>query len=454
MVNFRNLLLTIALTLCAGSVMDARDMPAVTSPAPGLLSTVIDHPELTTSLSVTGSINAADIYFISASMPLLTSLDLSQATIAGYSGKPLGPSNTGTHPAHTIPPFAFMGSPASEITLPEGTLAIGYGAFAGCNISSISLPEGVTAIEAEAFSSSALTSISLPQSIKHVGSGAFRQCIHLEHASILARLDKISDRMFAGCSSLTLVELPLTLQDIGNNAFECSGLTACDLSECSSLRHVGNWAFASSPALTSVILPTGVTSIGHGAFMGDKSLTSITLSDNLGKIPALMLYGASALSEIRIPAGTDSIATLAMARMNSLTSVDARSTHSVPALEPDVWNSTATEKVRLYVPERLLNSYLTADQWKDFDIEGVSGIENITADAAARLKINIDGGVIHIEAPEDIQTVTFTDCAGRHIKTYTANSHSCDIDANQMPHGVYILQCQMQRTNATIKISI
>lgn len=58
------------------------------------------------------------------------------------------------------------------------------------------------------------------------------------------------------------------------------------------------WAFADCSALTSIILPDGVTSIGLGAFRNCASLTNITLPDSVTIIEDSVFYGCIKLTDI------------------------------------------------------------------------------------------------------------------------------------------------------------
>ncbi|MDE7443361.1 MAG: leucine-rich repeat domain-containing protein [Muribaculaceae bacterium] len=385
---------------------------------PGSLHTLIAAPEKVTALSVIGPIDASDIYYISSAMTMLHQLDLSNATVSEYSGKPLSPAHTGIHQQNAIPPYAFMECQATELSLPSTTRRIGYAAFAGSQLTSLDLPDGLTEVEAYAFQSSALKSVTLPPSLAVIGESAFQKCTSLES-----------------------VTASRSLTAIGSKAFEGTALTTLDLSECSALRQIGPWAFSGMKQLATVILPSGITEIGHGAFMNDRSLTQIVMSDQLGKLPALMLYGTESLTSVKIPAAVDSIGSFAMGDMASLTSLDASSPRSVPGLETNVWGGTPVTNVRLYVPERLVNYYSTAEQWRDFIIEGVSGIDLINADTTSDITITRNGDMLHVESDSHLKSVRLIDCSGKVLAELRPDAQSCDINIDTLPHSVCIVQC-------------
>lgn len=81
----------------------------------------------------------------------------------------------------------------------------------------------------------------------------------------LATATKISPYAFAGCSSLTSVEIPGSVISIGDFAFEgCSNLTSVTIKE--GVESIGVMAFFVCTSLTNIELPSSVTSIGGDAF--------------------------------------------------------------------------------------------------------------------------------------------------------------------------------------------
>ena len=82
----------------------------------------------------------------------------------------------------------------------------------------------------------------------------------------------------ADCYSiwLTSITIPSNVTSIGNRAFFfCSSLTSITIP--SSVTSIGEMAFYYCSALTSITIPDSVTSIGYDAFRGCSSLMSITI---------------------------------------------------------------------------------------------------------------------------------------------------------------------------------
>ena len=95
--------------------------------------------------------------------------------------------------------------------------------------------------------------------------------------------DVIGDNAFSGCSSLTSLTLPSCVTSIGGHAFEkCSGLTSLTIP--SGVTTIDYYAFADCRGLTSLTLPSSVTSIGGHAFAWCSGLTSLPLPSSVTEI--------------------------------------------------------------------------------------------------------------------------------------------------------------------------
>ena len=93
---------------------------------------------------------------------------------------------------------------------------------------------------------------------------------------------EIGDGAFSSQAQLTSVTLPTYLTTIGDRAFAgCGALTTINFAENSSLTAIGADSFEGCTALTSLDLPGGLKTIGAGAFAGCSGLTSVTIPDSV-----------------------------------------------------------------------------------------------------------------------------------------------------------------------------
>ena len=85
---------------------------------------------------------------------------------------------------------------------------------------------------------------------------------------------------FNGCDSLTSIEIPSGVTTIGENAFnECTSLSSITIPN--TVTSMGNYSFYSCSSLSSITIPNTVTSIGESAFYNCSSLTSIVIPNSV-----------------------------------------------------------------------------------------------------------------------------------------------------------------------------
>ena len=174
------------------------------------------------TLKISGDIDARDFSTIKWNLRGVETVDLSEATIAGYEGE-YG-TNEGyfdggeysRYPKNTIPIGAFfywMGNQIREfpmefydegvhstkrIILPVGITRIGRNAFArNYNLKEINIPEGVTAIEMVAFRyCTSIEVLYLPESLSSIGYLAFTDMYSLREVHIKAHTAPTTDNSF------------------------------------------------------------------------------------------------------------------------------------------------------------------------------------------------------------------------------------------------------------------
>ena len=132
--------------------------------------------------------------------------------------------------------------------------------------------------------------------------------------------DKLGNFAFYGCSGLTSLTIPSSVTSIEGYAFyRCSGLTSLTIP--SSVTSIGGSAFEGCSRLTSLTIPSSVTSIKGRAFYGCSGLTSLTIPSSVTSIGEMAFRGCSGLTSLTIPSSVTSIGESAFEGCNGLTSL-------------------------------------------------------------------------------------------------------------------------------------
>ena len=132
--------------------------------------------------------------------------------------------------------------------------------------------------------------------------------------------DELGYSVFKGCSVLTSVTIPSSVTSIGGSAFEgCSGLTSITIP--SSVTWIGGAAFEGCSGLTSITIPSSVTEIGGAAFSDCSGLTNLTIPSSVTSIERSAFEGCSGLTSLTIPSSVTSIGKSAFKGCSGLTSL-------------------------------------------------------------------------------------------------------------------------------------
>ncbi len=122
-----------------------------------------------------------------------------------------------------------------------------------------------------------LQSIILPDGITSIGISAFSVCEKLQSVSLPSTITSLSSCAFYGCKKLDTVEFrgAINLTSIGGSTFyQCTALSTVSLGD--KVQTIGQTAFSGS-GLTSITLPSSLTSISDRAFEKCVKLTNITV---------------------------------------------------------------------------------------------------------------------------------------------------------------------------------
>lgn len=258
--------------------------------------------------------------------------------------------------------FAYCSAPS--ITIPDEVAVIGDWAFSGVlNViyhgSATGAPWGATMLNGYvdgwlAYSSSDKT--------------ALIKCSQDAEGEIVLPdgLLSIADNAFEYCVNITSINIPSSVTSIGEYAFRsCTGLPVSE----NQLRYADTYLIEGiDQDATSYVIKNGTKWIGDGAFKSwYHNLTSVSIPNSVIQIGADAFLFCNQLIKITIPANVASIGAAAFAYCNNLSSI------TCDALAPPVLDEGLTpvfenvdKTIPVYVPEASVDAYKAADQWSDF----------------------------------------------------------------------------------------
>jgi hypothetical protein len=138
--------------------------------------------------------------------------------------------------------------------------------------------------------------------VSYIGENAFHGCSDLTSVTIPNSVESIEWNAFQACIGLTSITIPNSVRFIERDAFmNCSGLTSVTLGN--SVTKIGDLAFFCCSNLASINIPESVTSIGDQAFYACYSLTSINIPSSLTNIGLDAFTICSGLTSISVEEG-------------------------------------------------------------------------------------------------------------------------------------------------------
>ena len=252
--------------------------------SPGSLSSILGTTNLSslTTFKIVGSLDARDFKTMRDNMPLLASVDLSDATIAGYIGSDATYSGSYNYAANTIPAYAFYSSSTSlgktvlkNIVFPSTLTSVGQYAFYGCSglAGAITIPNSVTSIETYAFyNCTSITDFKLSTSLVSLGDFALMYCNSVATFNLPATLTNIGFRPFGYCTNHNY----FVVDPANPNYSSPDGvLYNKDLTKL---------VYLPCGRSGTYLIQSNVQTIGSNAFYGCNLLTTITIPNNLTTI--------------------------------------------------------------------------------------------------------------------------------------------------------------------------
>lgn len=215
--------------------------------------------------------------------------------------------------------------------------------------------------------------------------GAFQNNTHLRTVNIPSSVQNLGEDAFRG-SSVTTITFDGTpsLTTISKYAFYgCSRLK--NFTFPSSLTSIGNYAFQGCTSLTDAVLPDGLTTLGAGAFKGCTSLSMYSYG-NISTIPESAYEGCTGIGYLGLGGDVTTINANAFKNCTGITqidfgsniaSIDATAFEGCTALNSvkAPWPTPLTideqtfpncENATLKVPAGTIAAYQAAPGWRNF----------------------------------------------------------------------------------------
>ena len=169
----------------------------------------------------------------------------------------------------------------------------------------------------EAFSScNELRELEIPAGVEEIGEGCFRGCdvsgLRFSGESgtfrVMGGFIIRVEGMCAVCAFRRLreVEIPASVEEIGEGCFRCSSLSRVTFASGSALKRIGKEAFRECEELLELEIPASVEEIGEGCFW-ESTLSRVTFASGsaLKRIGKEAFWGCKELRQLEIPASVE-----------------------------------------------------------------------------------------------------------------------------------------------------
>lgn len=193
-------------------------------------------------------------------------------------------------------PWSDIKAKIKTVVIEEGVTGIGDYSFYNCqNLTTVKLASTVKSIRGSGVTGglnssstvgsygafrdcTSLTEINFPEGLEEIGTAAFRGCTALKKLVLPDSLTTLGDGAFIRCTGLTSVTLGKNITELSTECFyDCENLAEINWGE--SFTTVSNWAFYNT-RLTDVDLPEQITSVGVRSFADCYFLNSVTVHNS------------------------------------------------------------------------------------------------------------------------------------------------------------------------------
>lgn len=273
----------------------------------------------------------------------------------------------------TLSPYCFSSAIIKTLTIPPLVTVLSTGAFQYVQPfvdfdtgeetpTSIILPQNLVKIDQSCFEGAPIQQITIPNTVTEIGERAFSYCQNLASIVLSTSLQKISNAMLQGCTSLTEITIPASVTEIGQDAFGGTGITHIIIP--ATVTALGQNVLMQCSSLATIDIQANVTEI-PASFAIESGRTSITLPDTVQTIGvAAFATGSASLTEITIPASVTSIGSDAFYQPNPMTTITCLATTPPTLNGNNVFQIDSNTVIK--VPSASVAAYKAATNWSNY----------------------------------------------------------------------------------------
>ncbi len=268
---------------------------------------------------------------------------------------------------------------ATTYTVLPGTKIIAEGAFSGnSKLETVVLPAGLVEINKNAFNTAtALVNIEIPNTVELIGEGAFQYCsklaITFEEGGDAKLV--ISDYAFDH-SGLAEVELPARLAVIGSYVFANSTkLVDVTFADNSQLTDIGNYVFQHT-SIASIVFPEGLVSIGNYNFYQSSSIKNVVFGEGLQSMGEYN-FEDSSLESVYLPASLKTMGINNFRLCRSLTEAVFAPGSQLSMLPSGTFGQSGLVKIVIPASVRELESKNSSNYYSYGVFEGCTSLASI-----------------------------------------------------------------------------
>ena len=303
----------------------------------------------------------------------------------------------------TIGTYAFNGcSGLTSLTIDKNISTTGYNAFAGCR-GLENLYYNAPTINSSVFSSCNIHNIMIGENVSTIESGAFTYNCNVDSVEFNAidcsnnstssssifptsvstvtfgeKVTKIPNNCFKECNNISSIDLPATMENIGDYAFSnCTGLSQFIIPE--RVSNIGKYAFEGCSEFTEISIPKNISALSEGSFSDCTGLTDISFSQDLKSIGDKAFSGCTGLTDLSLPVGLESVGEKAFYGCDGITSlvynVEKCKWKNNNGLPSSIIDLTVGEKVKNVQTDKIFSN-LTSLKTVDYRAVNAEEAEN------------------------------------------------------------------------------